>query len=110
MKEREGSTVELTVVGKDRSGVVASFTNAIFKHGGNIESVNQNVVRGLFGMHLESSFTKGADRSALAREVQALGRGFGMEVGLHYKEKGKAPNLAIMVTKESHCIDEILRA
>jgi formyltetrahydrofolate deformylase len=110
MKEREGSTVELTVIGKDRSGVVASFTNAIFKHGGNIESVNQNVVHGLFGMHLESSFTKGVDKGALRREFQALGKGFGMEVGLHYKEKGKAPNLAIMVTKESHCIDEILRA
>ena len=110
MKEIEGGTVELTVVGRDRSGVVASFTNAVFKHGGNIESVNQNVVRGLFGMHLESSFTKGVDKAALQREVQALGRSFGMEVGLHFKEKGRAPNLAIMVTKESHCIDEILRA
>jgi formyltetrahydrofolate deformylase len=110
MKERQASTVELTVVGRDRSGVVASFTNLIFKHGGNIESVNQNVVRGLFGMHLESSFTKGVDKKELLKEVQALGMDFGMEVGLHHREKGKAPNLAIMVTKENHCIDEILRA
>lgn len=110
MKEREGTTVELTVVGRDRSGVVASFTNAIFKHGGNIESVNQNVVRGLFGMHLESSFTRGVNHRALAKEFQALGKSFGMEVGLHYREKGRAPNLAIMVTKESHCLEEILQA
>jgi formyltetrahydrofolate deformylase len=110
MKEREGTIVELTVVGKDRSGVVASFTNAIFKHGGNIENVNQNVVKGLFGMHLESSFGNGVERATLLKEFQALGASFGMEVGLHIKEEGKAPNLAIMVTKESHCFDEIMRA
>ena len=110
MKEREGTIVELTVVGKDRSGVVASFTNAIFAHGGNIENVNQNVVKGLFGLHLESSFGKGVERAALLKEFQALGASFGMEVGLHVKEEGKAPNLAIMVTKESHCFDEIMRS
>jgi formyltetrahydrofolate deformylase len=110
LKDEEGSTVELTVVGKDRSGVVASFTSAIFKHGGNIESINQSVVRGLFGMHLESSFIKGVEKDALLDEVKSLGHCFGMEVGLRYKEKGKTLNLAIMVSKESHCIDQILKA
>lgn len=110
MRDEEGSTVELTVVGKDRSGVVASFTSAIFKHGGNIENINQSVVRGLFGMHLESSFTRGVDKDALLGEVKSLGHRFGMEVGLRYNEKGKTLNLAIMVSKESHCIDRILKA
>jgi formyltetrahydrofolate deformylase len=110
LRDEEGSTVELTVVGKDRSGVVASFTSAIFKHGGNIENINQSVVRGLFGMHLESSFTKGVDKDALLGEVKSLGDRFGMEVGLRYKERGKTLNLAIMVSKESHCIDQILKA
>jgi formyltetrahydrofolate deformylase len=110
LKNEKGSTVELTVVGKDRSGVVASFTSAIFKHGGNIESINQNVVRGLFGMHLESSFTSGVDKDALLSEVKSLGTRFGMEIGLHYKESGKVLNLAIMVTRENHCIDMILKA
>ena len=48
--------IEVTVVGNDRKGVVADITNFIFKIGGNIEQVNQNVVRGLFGMQLEASF------------------------------------------------------
>jgi formyltetrahydrofolate deformylase len=110
LRDEEGSTVELTVVGKDRTGVVASFTSAIFKHGGNIENINQSVVRGLFGMHLESSFTGGVDKDALLGEVKSLGNRFGMEVGLRYKEKGKTLNLAIMGSKESHCIDQILKA
>ena len=50
--------VGITVVGKDREGIVASFTNFIFSQKGNIETVNQNVIKGLFGMYLEASFAK----------------------------------------------------
>ena len=54
--DREKTIIEVTVVGKDRKGVVADITNFIFRNGGNIEQNNQNVVHGLFGMHLEASF------------------------------------------------------
>jgi len=49
--------VGITVVGKDREGIVAQFTNFVFQNGGNVEKVNQNVIKGLFGMYLEVSFT-----------------------------------------------------
>jgi len=48
--------IEVTVVGKDRKGVVADVTNFIFKNDGNVEQINQNVINGLFGMQLEASF------------------------------------------------------
>ena len=52
------TVVGITVVGKDREGIVAAFTNFVFENGGNIEKVNQNVIKGLFGMYLEASFSK----------------------------------------------------
>ena len=48
----ERTAIEVTVVGKDRKGVVADITNFIFKNGGNIEQNNQNVLRGIFGLYL----------------------------------------------------------
>ena len=36
------------MVGKDKEGIVAIFTNFAFSIGGNIEKVNQNVIKGLF--------------------------------------------------------------
>jgi formyltetrahydrofolate deformylase len=102
--------VELTVVGKDQKGVVASFTNAIFKRDGNIETISQNVVRGLFGMHLEASFTRDFDQTSLGKEFQLLGRSFAMDVGVHYQEQKRNLNLAIMVTKEPQCLEAILDA
>ena len=55
------TVVGITVVGKDREGIVAAFTNFAFQQGGNIEKVNQNVIKGLFGMYLEVTFTKKID-------------------------------------------------
>src|ERR687898_802844 len=44
MPASKGKTlIEVTVVGPDRKGVVADITNFIFKRGGNIEKINQNV-------------------------------------------------------------------
>ncbi len=49
--------VGITVVGKDKEGIVAEFTSFVFEKGANVEKVNQNVIKGLFGMYLEVSFT-----------------------------------------------------
>jgi len=58
------------VVGKDRGGIVAAFTNFVFQRGGNIEKVNQNVMKGLFGMYLETSFTKKINNNKFDDDLQ----------------------------------------
>ena len=60
-KVMKKTVVGITVVGKDKEGIVAAFTNFAFSKGGNIEKVNQNVIKGLFGMYLEVSFSKTFD-------------------------------------------------
>ena len=63
--------IEVTVIRKDRKGVVAEITSAIFNRGGNIQQISQNVVRGLFGMQLEASFNK-IDKKALDEALLQL--------------------------------------
>ena len=101
--------VELVVVGKDHEGVVAGFTNFIFQNKGNIEKINQNVVKGLFGMYLEASFAKKIDITRFNKEAENLAKKLKMEVNIHY-EVAKRKRLAILVTKESHCMEAILDA
>ena len=103
------ATVEITVVGKDHEGVVAGFTNFIFQNGGNIEKINQNVVKGLFGMYLEASFTKKIDIVKFNREAERLAKNLRMEVNIHY-EATKRKKVAVLVTKEAHCLQAILDA
>ena len=99
--------VGITVVGKDREGIVAQFTNFVFQKHGNIEKVNQNVIKGLFGMYLEVSFTSKINFKKLDSELQKLGKKIRMEVSTH-SETNSEKNIAIFVTKEDHCLKEIL--
>jgi formyltetrahydrofolate deformylase len=101
--------VELVVVGKDHEGVVAGFTNFVFQNNGNIEKINQNVVKGLFGMYLEASFAKKLDIKKFSKEAENLARNLRMEVNIHY-EISKRKKVAVLVTKESHCLEAILDA
>ncbi len=103
------TTVEITVVGRDHEGVVASFTNFIFQNGGNIEKINQNVVKGLFGMYLEASFTQKINTINFNHEVERLAKKLKMEVNVHHEVTFRK-RVAILVTKESHCLEAILDA
>lgn len=101
--------VGITVIGKDREGIVAAFTNFVFKHGGNIEAINQNVIKGLFGMYLEAAFTEEVDISEFDRQIQELANNQGMEVSTHH-ETNTQKNIAIFVTKEPHCLEAIINS
>jgi formyltetrahydrofolate deformylase len=101
--------VEVTVVGPDRKGVVAEITNAIFKRGGNIQQISQNVVRGLFGMQLEASFYR-TNRNELDESLRLLSRKLKMEIKIHYQEPDRLKNIAVLVSKEEHCLRKILDA
>jgi formyltetrahydrofolate deformylase len=96
-------------VGKDREGVVAAFTNLIFQKQGNIEKINQNVIKGLFGMHLEASFSKEIDVKKFDKELQDLGKHLAMEVSV-YHEINSHKNIAVFVTKEPHCLEALIAA
>ena len=89
------TVVELTIVGKDREGVVAGFTNFIFQNGGNIEKINQNVIKGLFGMYLEASFTKKFNSQKFNLEAERLAKKLKMEVNIHY-EASKRKRVAVL--------------
>ncbi len=101
------TVVGITVVGKDREGIVAAFTNFAFSKGGNIEKVNQNVIKGLFGMYLEVSFAKSVDLKKLDSEIQSLAKKEKMDVSIHH-ETNSQKNIAVFVTKEPLCLQTIL--
>lgn len=109
MNKDQKTIVEVTVIGKDRKGVVADITNFIFRNNGNIEQINQNVVRGLFGMQLEASFKK-VQKEDIISGLKALASKLSMEVKVHFEEPNRLRNVAIFVSKEPHCLIKLLEA
>jgi formyltetrahydrofolate deformylase len=107
---RDKTLIEVTVVGPDRKGVVADITNFIFKSGGNIEKINQNVLRGLFGMQFEASFADEIGRKQLDVGLSHLAKKLSMEIKVHYQEPYRLRNVAIFVSKEPQCLVRLLQA
>jgi len=77
--------IGITVVGKDREGIVASFTNFVFQQKANVEKVNQNVIKGLFGMYIEISFTKKINNKKFENELQKIAKKNRMDVSTHHE-------------------------
>lgn len=99
--------IGITVVGKDREGIVASFTNFVFQQKGNVEKINQNVIKGLFGMYLEISFTKKINIKQFENELQKVAKTNKMDVSTHHEFNSKK-NIAVFVTKEQHCLRALI--
>lgn len=99
----------ITVIGKDKTGVVAKFTNFLFEQHANIEALEEQVTRGQFSMTLQASWSpKCQDRTALNAGLAAFAQQMGMEVKIRFTERKRRQKMAILCTKEPHCVEALL--
>ena len=104
-------SADISIIGPDSKGIVATITNFIFENQCNIEEVSQNVVNGTFFMNVKISinkkkFDKEIFNKGLAREAKQLG----MKSRVFYDEQKQKKNMAILVTKEDHVLSKLLIA
>ena len=101
----------ITVIGRDKTGVVARVTEFLFGQKANIEALEEQVTRGQFSMVIQASWKDGTKMSScLKRDLNTLGRELGMEVRLRVTEPGRKQQMAIMVTREQGCPEALLQA
>ncbi|MDX2226857.1 MAG: formyltetrahydrofolate deformylase [Verrucomicrobiae bacterium] len=101
----------LTVIGRDKTGVIARVTHFLFLQKANIEALEEQVTRGQFSMTLQASWP--ADRfeeGRLQKGIDALARELDMEIRLRTAPADRTQRLALLVTKEPHCLEAILAA
>lgn len=101
----------ITVIGRDKTGVIARVTSFLFEQQANIEALEEQVTRGQFSMTIQASWRDGQLQPRVLREgLQTLGRALGMEIALRITEPNRRQRMAIMVTRESHCLTALLAA
>src|SRR5512137_898280 len=97
----------ITVIGRDKTGVVARITNFLFLQKANIEALEEQVTRGQFSMTVQASWKEPAlNRQAISRGLAALA----MEIKVRFTEPRRRQRMAIMVTREPHCFEKLLGA
>ena len=101
----------ITVIGKDKTGVVARVTNFLFEQRANIEALEEQVTRGQFSMTLQASWKRAELKAeALRAGLDGLARQLGMEIKLRLTDPRSRQRFAILVTKETHCFDALMSA
>ncbi len=93
----------------DKGGLIAAFSAFIHEHHGNIVDLEQHVdlAARRFFMRVEWSLDGFAlDRSALPAAIEKLAESRQMDWSLHFTDK--VPRMAILVSRHSHCLLDIL--
>src|SRR6266481_7571598 len=101
----------ITVIGKDKTGVVAKITNFLFLQKANIEALEEQVTRGQFSMTVQSSWRElELDRDTVISGLAKLAADLEMEIKVRFTQPARRQRMAIMVTRETHCLEEILKS
>src|SRR5881296_1618310 len=94
----------ITVIGRDKTGVIARVTNFLFEQRANIEALEEQVTRGQFSMTLQASW-KDSDfeASSVQRGLSQLAAALQMEIKLRFTHPSRKQRMAVLVTREPHC-------
>jgi formyltetrahydrofolate deformylase len=101
----------ITVIGRDKTGVIARVTNFLFEQHANIEALEEQVTRGQFSMTLQASWKSSELKPEVLRAgLDTLAKALGMEIKLRLTDPKRRQRFAIMATKETHCFDALMAA
>lgn len=101
----------VTVIGRDKTGVIARVTNFLFEQHANIEALEEQVTRGQFSMTLQASWKDGQlAAAAVQRGLAKLAGALQMEITLRFTDPQRRQRMALLVTREPHCLEGLLRA
>jgi formyltetrahydrofolate deformylase len=102
---------EITVVGEDKTGLIARVTTLLFENDINIEDLDQAVREGVFRMTMHVDTTEMSCSQAHLREaLHELGDDLGLDIQVRFPADREVQGIAVLVTKESHCLETLLDA
>jgi formyltetrahydrofolate deformylase len=101
----------VSVIGRDQKGVVARVSTYLASCDTNIEDIEQRVMEGLFIMTMLVDLTDlSTTLDELILGLRRIGDETGMEVTVRLAGgPSERKRVAVLVTKESHCLEQLLR-
>ncbi|MFW5963645.1 MAG: formyltetrahydrofolate deformylase [Natronomonas sp.] len=102
---------EITVVGDDKTGLIARVTTLLFERDINIEDLDQAVRDGVFRMtmHVDTAEMT-TEKEELREALHDLGEDLDMDIQVRFPADRETRTIAVLVTKESHCLEALFEA
>lgn len=98
------------VAGPDHKGIIATVTTFLYRNNINIEDIDQRILEGtlIMNMLVDLKDLK-LTLSSLRDGLKDVGRKIKMDITLTPEEVRKIKNVALMVTREPHCLLTLLQ-
>ncbi len=109
-KPKRPLLAHIRVAGPDRKGIIATMTGYCFRQNLNIVDIDQRILEGYLIMNMQVDVRDlAAPRDRFVRGIRLAGKGVGMAVQVTFPEERAIKRLALLVTKEPHCAEAILK-
>lgn len=100
----------IRVAGPDNKGIIATVTTYLFKNKINIEDIDQRILEGFLVMNMVVDLHGISTSLAQIKEgLRKVGQKINMEIILQVEEVRKIKNVALLVTREDHCLNTLLK-
>ncbi len=77
----------ISVMGIDRTGIIANVSNCLYKHNVNILDINQTIMQNIFTMVMLVEFMDNSeDSNIVMSELDAIGTEIGVDVRMQNEE------------------------
>lgn len=100
----------IRVAGPDHKGIIAAVTTHLSKNSINIEDIDQRILDDFLVMNMVVDLKDMTPSlSGLRESLKKVGEKIKMEVTLQVEETRKIKNVALLVTREPHCLLTLLK-
>lgn len=77
----------VSVMGIDRTGIIAKVSGCLYNHGVNILDINQTIMQNIFTMVMLVEFKEGsAEYNAVMTELDAIGKEIGVDIRMQHED------------------------
>ncbi len=104
-----GNRAVISVIGRDQKGVVARISTYLASCNINIEDTEQRVTEGLFIMTMKVDLSElSVTLDELVLGLKQIGEEIHMEVSMRLLGERARKRVAVLVTKEPHCLEALI--
>ncbi len=101
----------ITLIGNDKSGVIARVTQFLFQQKANIESLEEQVTRGQFSMTLQATWpAEVVSEAEVKKGLKSLARDLEMDLQIHFAAEHRRRRMALFVTREAHVFEAVMES
>ncbi len=77
----------VSVMGIDRTGIIAKVSGCLYNHGVNILDINQTIMQNIFTMVMLVEFKEGsAEYDAVMTELDEVGKEIGVDIRMQHED------------------------